>query len=98
MDALSEISTYVGKMEGEDEMWDLASATALSLQSIVPEDADGGGDIWGETHVLELLRRHVYAVAVSAMERDKIYRRVLTHEWLGGVLCKKQRGKLMVVP
>ena len=67
-------------MEGEFEMWGLAPAAALSMQSA----ADGGGDIWGETHTLELLRRHVYPVTASAKERGKIYRRVHSRKWLGG--------------
>lgn len=58
----------------------------------VPEVENGGGDMWGDTQILELARCHVYPTAASAKERDSyIATRSVISGW-GGVLYTKQGG------
>ena len=48
---------------------------------------------------MHLLKTHEYVPNLSAIKRDKVYRRGLNYKWLGGNLYKKpSSGKLLLVP
>ena len=44
------------------------------------EVSESNRDIWGDVGVVELLGRHVYPAAGSAIERDRVYRGALGYK------------------
>ena len=59
----------------------------------------GEEDIWEDTQVLIFLQTHKYGLGLSALSKDRIYRRARSYRWMGSDLFRfQQRGVLVVVP
>ena len=59
----------------------------------------GEVDIWEDTQVLMFLQTHKYGSGLSALSKDRIYRRARAYRWMGSDLFKlQQRGVMVVVP
>ena len=66
----------------------------------------GEEDIWEDTQVLIFLQTHKYGLGLSALSKDRIYRRARSYQWMGGCFATclsdlfrlQQRGVMVVVP